>query len=112
RQDAKNSAGTAHAMLIGGGDGLLEGVEGAGADVAVDDTDRSERQGPDAAVRAAAALVPAMRCRRGLCHKGTPARRRAGLLESREPIRATASPVKSDVMRHLEPPEAARWRHW
>src|SRR5262249_45265404 len=108
----ENSAGTAHAMLVGGGDGLLEGVERTGADVAVDNADRADRQGPEAAVHAVAAFFSAMRCRRGLCHPGTSSRRRAGLLESREPIRATASPVKSDVMRHLEPPEAARWRHW
>ena len=52
-EDAWSSAGlnSAGAVRQQMSEGFLEGVEGAGADVAIDDADGAEQQSPEAAVR-------------------------------------------------------------
>ena len=47
RQDAEHGVRARRAMALGGRHRLAQRIEGAGADVAVDDADRSKRQGPE-----------------------------------------------------------------
>jgi hypothetical protein len=75
RQDAEYGLGAGRGAVFGGGrHGLAQGVEGTGANVAVDDTQGTERQGPKALV--AFPVLGAMNAGGCLCHL-------AGVLELR-----------------------------